>query len=820
MKKASQPDTGVQRDTADRRVPVIRADPNTGLSDGDVQVRRAAGLDNRAVDSPTKTEGRIIRENVCTYFNLVFAVLSVCLALVGSFANMSFLLLVLCNTAIGIVQQIHAKRTVDQLTLVSARKVRCVRGGNLYALPAAELVRDDIVEFGPGDQICADAVLCAGQAQLNEALITGEADAVSKAAGDVLRSGSFVVSGRCRARLTHVGADSYASRLTVEAKKDVAVGKSEMMRSLDKLIQFIGIVLVPMGIVLFFKQYEVLGLGLRDSVESTVAALIGMIPEGLYLLTSVALSVSMVRLAQKKVLAQDMNCIETLARVDVLCVDKTGTITEPGMAVRELIPLDPAVPAEQVEQALRAFYGEAPQDNDTARAMAQRFGGASDWLRQSAVPFDSAYKWSAVTFARTGSYLVGAPECMMGAGYGALEARVKPYQTAGCRVLLAARYTGTPDPRAGLDPACVRPLALVTLSNRIRPAAAKTFRYFEKEGVAVRVISGDNPATVSEVARQAGVARAERCIDASTLHTDEDIARAAADYTVFGRVTPDQKRRLVHALQAQGHTVAMTGDGVNDVLALKDADCGIAMGSGAQAAEQVAKLVLLDSDFSGLPAVVAEGRQVINNIQRSAALYLVKNIFSFLLSVLSIFWTMPYPLQPLQLTLISFVTIGVPSFVLALEPNHDRIEGRFLRNVLRQAFPGGLTNLGLILGVEAFAYAFDLSGDTLYTIATVVLMAVGLLVIYEVSKPLDAARGVLLGSMTALGLVSVTVLRSLFELAALNVQGALILAVFLLLTRPAMRFVLQGFEYGDALTAKLSARLAAYRARRAARKAA
>ena len=819
MKKASQAEPQAAEKAAPA-VAVIQADPAVGLTEDEAAQRRAAGLDNRAVEAPGKSEKQIIRENVCTYFNLVFAVLSVCLALVGSFANMSFLLLVACNTAIGIIQQIHAKRTVDQLTLVAAHKVRCVRGGVLCEVRPAELVRDDIVEFAAGEQICADAVLCSGQAQLNEALITGEADAVEKQAGDALRSGSFVVSGRCRARLTRVGADSYASRLTLEAKKDVRVGKGEMMRSLDRLIQFIGIVLVPMGTVLFFKQYEVLGLTLRDSVESTVAALIGMIPEGLYLLTSVALSVSMMRLAQKKVLAQDMNCIETLARVDVLCVDKTGTITEPGMAVRELICLDDAVPAAQAEQALRAFYAGTQPDNDTARAMAERFAGKSEWHRESTVPFDSAYKWSAATFTRMGSYIVGAPEFVLGKGYGAWQSRIEPYQAAGCRVLLAARYAGTPDPKAGLDSAAVRPVALITLSNRIRPEAEKTFRYFKQAGVSVRVISGDNPVTVSEVARQAGVADAECYVDAASLKTDEDITRAAAQYTVFGRVTPEQKRKLVHALQAAGHTVAMTGDGVNDVLALKDADCGIAMGSGAQAAEQVAKLVLLDSDFAGLPAVVAEGRCVINNIERSAALYLVKNIFSFLLSVLSLFWTMPYPLQPLQLTLISFITIGVPSFVLALEPNHDPIRGKFMRNVLRQAFPGGLTNLGLILGVEAFAYAFDLSGETLYTIATVVLLAVGLLVLYEVSKPFDAARGVLLGGMTVLAVLSVTLGHSWFELSVLDLQGALVLAVFLLLALPVMRFVLRGFEYGDALVAKLTQRRAAYRAKHKAERAA
>ncbi|MDD4850822.1 MAG: cation-translocating P-type ATPase, partial [Gemmiger sp.] len=717
-------------------LPPLTADPERGLTTAQAEQRQAAGLANCAVTSPTKSEGQIVRENIFTFFNLVFVVLAACLAMVGSFANMTFLGVVVCNTVIGIYQQIRSKRTIDKLTLVSAHKVRCVRDGALVELPATELVRDDIVEFSAGDQIGADAVLRTGAVQANEALITGEADPINKEPGDTLRSGSFVMAGHGRAQLTRVGAESYANKLTTEAKTNVNTPKSEMMRSLDNLIRFIGIALVPLGIVLFLKQYQVLELGLKDSVNATVAALIGMIPEGLYLLTSVALAVSMIRLAQRKVLAQDMNCIETLARVDMLCVDKTGTITEAQMEAGDPIPLDPdACPPEKLAELLRAFYGDSEPDNDTARALIRRFGGNSDWVRQASIPFNSAYKWSAATFAGHGSFVVGAPEFVLGARYGQFSARVEPYLAKGYRILLVAGVDAAPDPAKGLNPETLHPLALLPVTNRIRPEAPKTFRYFAQQGVAVRVISGDNPLAVSEVARQAGVENADQYVDATTLRTEEDITRAAGQYTVFGRVTPAQKRQLIKAMQKAGHTVAMTGDGVNDVLALKDADCGIAMASGAQAASQVAQLVLLNSDFSGLPAVVAEGRRVINNIQRSASLFLVKNIFSFLFSFLSLFLVVPYPLQPLQLTLISATTIGIPAFFLALEPNHDRVSGHFILNVLRAAFPGGLTNLALVLGVEAFVYAFVFSNEVLYTISTGVLLAVGLGVLWRVCTP-------------------------------------------------------------------------------------
>ena len=565
-----------------------------GLTAAEVETRRAAGQTNQPPRSQTKTTGEIVRDNICTYFNLVFLVLALMLLSVGSWLNMGFLGIVFWNTLIGIIQQLRAKKTIDELTLVSAHKVRCLRDGQWVELLSDELVQDDVVEIHAGEQIAADAVVLDGTAQANESLLTGEACPIAKNPGDGLRSGSFLAAGHCVARLTKVGAESYAAKLATEAKADGhKVVKGEMMRSLDKLIRAIGIVLVPIGAALLYKQHWQLGVAMRGSVETTVAALIGMIPEGLYLLTSVALAVGMMRLARRRVLTQDMNCIETLARVDVLCVDKTGTITESTMQADEPVLLNENAPVTDI---LTAFYSGEEPDNDTARALCEKFGqGGSSWFAARSIPFNTAYKYSAKSFGAQGSYVVGAPDILAGARLAELRPVLDPLLAQGRRVLLLARCKGElPDPPVRLDPDTLEFLALLPLQNRIRESAPETFAYFARQGVDVKVISGDDPRVVSHVAAQAGIHGADPWVDAAGLKNDRELEKAAAHCMVFGRVTPEQKRKLVHALQKQGHTVAMTGDGVNDVLALKDADCGIAMASGAQAASQVAQLVLLD----------------------------------------------------------------------------------------------------------------------------------------------------------------------------------------------------------------------------------
>ena len=773
-----------------RQIPMLQADPAEGLSPQEIKLRQSNGLSNIMPPSNTKSEGQIIKENVLTFFNLIFLVLALCLCLVGSFKNLMFLLVAVANTIVGSFQEIRAKRAVDKLTLVAAGTAKAIRSGQRVSVRTDQLVRDDIVEFAAGDQICADAVVRDGQLQVNESLLTGEADAILKKPGDTLKSGSFVISGRARVQLTHVGSESYAAKLAAEARRNVRSTKSEMMLSLTKLITVVGIALIPLGIILFLRHFLSVfqGLPLRDSVESTVSALIGMIPEGLYLLTSVAIAASCLKLSRKRVLVQDMNCIETLAHVDVLCVDKTGTITEPTMEVTDVYPLNSErFSYDDIEKILAAFYhGEEP-DNETARAMGQQFAGETTWRAVKRMAFSSSTKWSGADFGENGRYVVGAPEFIMGDRYDSIRSEAEPWSERGCRVLLLAAYDTAFDD-GPLQSAHVAPIALVFLSNLLRPDAQETFRYFASQGVSVRVISGDNPITVAQVAARAGIENADRYVDAMTLSAEQDFEEAVKYYTVFGRVTPEQKRYLVRAFQKQGHTVAMTGDGVNDVLALKDANCGIAMASGSQAASQVAQIVLLNSQFSAMPAIVAEGRRVINNIQRAASLFLVKNIFSFALTLLLLFIDMPYPLLPIQLSLISTFTIGIPSFFLALEPNYARVEGKFMRNVIRRAMPGGLTNLTIVLLAGFFTSTFGLSNEQLNTICVWVMSAVGLVTLYHVSVPFTRLRLAVLAAMTAAMLFCLLVIPAFFGLPALNASSALILVTLLLACPTVMRF--------------------------------
>ena len=783
-------------------IPTEYADPDLGLTALQVQQRVEAGWSNETPESALKTDKQIILGHCFTFFNLVFIVLAIFLLISGSSPlNMTFLLLVFTNTSIGIFQEIRAKRAVEKLTLVAAAKLRTIRDGQMMQILSTQLVRDDIVEFHAGDQICADAELITGQLQVNESLVTGEADAITKEPGDELKSGSFVISGVGRAQLTQVGADAFAAKLAAEAKANPHAKKSGMVRSLDRLIRTVSFLLVPVGIALFAQQYEVLKMPLRESAEGTVAALVGMIPEGLYLLTSVALAASAVKLSRRKVLVRDMNCIETLARVDVLCVDKTGTITEPKMDVEQVIPLTRDDP-EALEAILSAFYDDVEPDNDTARAMTEMFSQNVGWKCNGRVPFSSETKWSAASFRNQGAYVIGAPEFIMGSRYQEIRKSVDEWSALGYRVLLVAEHQELPRNNT-LILSSLQPLALVTLTNRIRPEAPETFRYFAQQGVAVKVISGDNPATVSDVARRAGIPGAESYVDATTLVSDKDILTAVENYTVFGRVTPDQKKRLVKALKKRKHTVAMTGDGVNDVLAMKEADCGIAMASGAQAASQVAQLVLLENDFAAMPSIVDEGRRVINNIQRSAALFLVKNIFSFFLSIISIFTSLPYPLIPLHLTVISTFTIGVPAFFLAMEPNHERIRGRFLPGAFRRALPGGLSNIFVVSAALAFMKVFGISLEETSTICTAILSVVGLLVLFQICKPMGLWRGFIWGAMAVSIVVCFTVLAAFFSLHMTTVQALLILVTLLIMTPTVFFAVQRVFDWFDWLIQKL-----------------
>lgn len=731
-----------------------------GLTEEEVSCRMAQGLSNKADLKAGRTEAQIVAAHLFTFFNCIFVILAVILVFVRSSPkNMTFLGVVVCNCAIGIFQEIRAKRAVDKLSLVAAQQMMTLRDGAFTPIRSDLLVLGDLVEFSAGDQICADARVEEGEIFVNESLLTGEQDPVAKKAGDLLLSGSFVLSGVCRAELTEVGNHCFASKLAAEAKKDPQAGKSEMMASLDRLVRVLGYCLIPIGILSFANQFWWLSIPLQASTETTVAALVGMIPEGLYLLTSVALAASALVLSQKRVLVQDMNCIETLARVDVLCVDKTGTITQPDMQVKDLVLLDDT-PLELAQQALGALYAARKPDNDTAEAIAKVYKEDPGWVCEEYIPFASQTKWCGGIFDK-GSFLVGAPEFVLKSRYAQVEEKVRTFLEKGQRVLLLAAYEGSL--QDAYEERAVKPMALVVLHNPVRPQAVETFSYFAKQGVCIKVISGDNPQTVSAVAQMAGIQGAQNYIDGRALQP-EDYEQAVENYTVFGRVTPDQKKGLILALKKKGHTVAMTGDGVNDVLAMKQADCGIAMLSGAQACNQVAQLVLLDSDFGAMPAIVAEGRRVINNIQRAASLFLVKNIMSIFVSLLAVATGFAYPFLPIHLTLISTLTIGVPGFFFAMEPNYARVKGHFLPTVLGRALPGGLCNGIMIFLLQQILSAKGFETGDISTLSTVVLVTTGILVLVQAGTPLDWFRGIVIGVMAGAILGCFLILPDLFAL--------------------------------------------------------
>jgi cation-transporting ATPase E len=788
--KRSIDETQTMEITLEKRIPTTRYRPDhqTGLTAQQVQEHRMHGWTNQPVDPPSKTTKEIIQENVFTYFNLIFLVLAVLLCLVGSFRDLTFLPVIVLNTLIGIIQETRAKKVLDNLTMLNAPHAMVIRDGKKSQINAEDLVIDDIVIFEAGNQVCADAEVCAGEVQVNESLLTGESDEITKRKGDQLMSGSFIVSGQCHARLDKVGADSYISRLTLEAKAMQNTEQSEMIRSLDKLVKWVGVAIIPIGIILFIQAFVFQGEGFRSSVTSMIAAVIGMIPEGLYLLASVALAVSSIRLAQKKVLLHDMKCIETLARVNVLCVDKTGTITENTMEVQDVIPTKEYEEGElrPLSELLGDFTAAQSSDNITMEAMKRYFKIASGKKAVAKTGFSSASKYSSVTFEEA-SYVLGAPEFVLKEQYENYEEAISAHASKGARVLVFGTAKEEPDGKPLKE--AVTPLAYVLLANPIRQEAKETFTYFAEQGVEVKVISGDNPLTVSEVAKEAGIAGAERYVDASTLHTEEEMRAAVLNNAVFGRVTPNQKRKFVQILKEEGKTVAMTGDGVNDVLALKDADCSIAMASGSDAAAQASQLVLLESDFSCMPEVVLEGRRVVNNIQRSASLFLVKNIFSFLLSLVSFVFMFTYPLEPSQISLISMFTIGVPAFFLALEPNKNIIKGHFLTNVFLKALPAALTDVLAVGALVIFGRTFGVSSADISTAATMLLSIVGFMILYTISAPMNVLRSAILGGCIVGLLFCSIFLNDLFAITGMTTKCVMLFVVFAIATEPVLRYL-------------------------------
>ena len=789
-----------------------------GLTSEQVKSRINNDLCNNNPELPTKSIKRILYENIFTLFNIVNLILGLVVFYVGSYKNMLFLGVMLCNTTIGIIQEIRAKKTIDKLSIVSATKVNAARDGKKTPLHIDEIVLDDIIEFSQGNQIPVDCKLISGSCDVNESLLTGESDAIHKTSGDMMLSGSFVVSGKCYAKVEHIGEENYASSISAEAKYIKKVN-SEIMYTLKKIIKVLTFILFPLAIILFFRQYNVasslssetvysvfgeINAHFADTVVSTVASVIGMIPEGLILLTSTVLAVSVIRLSKHKVLVQELYCIETLARVDVLCLDKTGTITEGCMEVADAIPYNKAIEKKDIEKIMCGITSALDDTNATFLALKDKFSEKSSMTADEVIPFASEKKWSGVHFKNEGSYIIGAAEFILKSVPKDLKQLLESYSRNYRTIILA--HSDNKFKERDL-PEDIRVLGIILLNDKIRKEAPQTLKYFADQNVNVKIISGDNPLTVSDVARRANVHNYDKYIDATTLKTDEDIKKAVTKYTVFGRVTPAQKKKFVVALKEAGHTVAMTGDGVNDVLALKEADCSIAMAAGSDAARSVSQLVLLDSNFASMPKVVAEGRRSINNIQRSSTLFIVKTIFSTLLAFLFMFISVPYPFEPIQLTLVNAFTIGIPSFILALEPNKDRIKGIFIFNVLKSAIPAGLTTvISVILSITAMKI-FSLDVIEYSTLAVCLTASTALMILFQVCVPFNKIRTALFITMVAGLIVGITCFRdflgsNFFGFAFMSTKILLIysvmlviaLIIFILLTVPTNK-ISQKLEY-------------------------
>ena len=760
-----------------------------GLTSFEVEERIRQGKINKNIDETDRPVWEIVKRNTFTFFNLIFAVIAILISLVQAWNQLIFLPIIVINTIVGIYQEIKAKRYLDQMTLLHAPQSTVIRNGKQEKIASDDLVEEDIIILKTGNQIVADARIVEGSIFVNESLLTGEADEIEKNVDDKLLSGSFVVSGEAKVILEKVGKDSYISKLTEQAKLVDHGEDSEMLRALNKLLKWVSFIILPIAVILFTQNYFVNHNTLQTSVVAMVAAVIGMIPEGLYLLTTIALTLSSVKLARNQVLLHNMKSIESLARVDVLCVDKTGTITEPRMSVEQVFVSPSSNISEAKFMSLLSDYISAnTDDNDTMKAIREFMLAKGDLQNQMTgvkkiIPFSSKVKYSAVCFENE-SYLLGAPEIVLGKTYEKISSEINHLLEEGFRVLVLA---GTKEKIYDQLNLGAYALGYVVLANPIRENAKSTFNYFAEQGVNIKVISGDNPQTVSAVAKRAGITGAERFIDANLLKTKEDLDQAVESYTVFGRVTPDQKRRLVQALKRKDHTVAMTGDGVNDILAMKSADCSIAMASGSDAATQVAQVVLLDSDFGHMTQVVTEGRRVVNNVQRSAILFLVKNLFSIILAIISAIFVFTYPLQASQLSLISLFTIGIPGFLLSLEENDKRIEKDFIKNVILKALPASLTEITAVLGVVIAGAAFKLTASEISTSAVILLAVVGFMILTKISAPLNRFKmGIIIFNIVGI-IISGFMFNSLFSISKISLDSFVLVALLSLFSESLFR---------------------------------
>ena len=803
----------------------------TGLTNEQVQERIAEGKVNVNENPNTRTYKQIILENTLTFFNFLNIVLLVLVLFVRSYKNSMFMGIILINTVIGIIQAVRANNTIDKLAILTESKTVVLREGKKWSISTEKLVLDDLIFLKTGDQIPADVKVLEGTVEVNESLLTGESDNLSKSQGDELFSGSFVTSGEACCQVIHVGKDNYASQITSEAK-EFKRHNSELRNSLNAILKVISIIIVPLGAMLFYKQYMIVGDTLKDSVVNMVAAVLGMIPEGLVLLTSVALTLGSMVLATKKTLVQELYCIETLARVDTLCLDKTGTITEGTMKVEAVQLYDTAqttvvqhtakfdpetgepvqnVPAlkpevtvsaekengqiqetvnsetvsqeerqklQEIDHIMGNMMSVLHDQNATADALRERFPSRTDLKLIHAIPFSSDRKYSGAVFDGKGTYLMGAAQFLFPEGNEELLTHCSSYAQAGYRILVLAH--SEQETKGTERPTGLKPLGLFLITDVIREEAPDTLAFFDSQGVDLKVISGDDPVTVSAIAKKAGLKNADHYIDATTIKTSEEMQRAVAECSVFGRVTPQQKKQMVQALQSQKHTVAMTGDGVNDVLALKEADCSIAMAAGSDAAKNIANVVLLDSNFGAMPHIVNQGRRVVNNIRSAASMFLIKTIFSVLLSLITIFFGDAYPFEPIQMSLISACAVGIPTFLLTQENNYNKIDHTFLRHVFMNAFPAAVTITGCVFTIMLVCQDVYHSNVMLNTACVLVTGWNYMSALRTVYSPLNTYRKVIIYGMQFAFFISAVVLQDLLTLGSL--EFGMIILVFVLMT--------------------------------------
>ena len=753
-----------------------RFDPivSKGLTDEQVNERVLEGNTNYVENRNTKTYKSIFFGNIFTFFNLLCFVVAGALIAVNAWSNLVFMLVILANMVIGIVQEIKAKKTIEKISLVTAPTAVVVRNGAQVDIPVSDIVLDDVILFTLGKQICADCIVMEGEVEVNESLLTGESNPIKKRKGDVLLSGSFVVSGKCFAKADKIGSSSYTAQLAVKAK-EYKKAKSELLNSLNLIIKIIGIIIIPLAILTFYNNFNQVDATINSTIKKTAGSVIGMIPAGMFLLTSLALAVGVIKLAKKRTLVQDLYSIEMLARTDVLCLDKTGTITDGTMKVNSVIQLNSSLD-NTINEIVGSMLTALDDNNQTSRALATYFGYSKELSAKEILPFSSKRKLSAVTFKNNQTFAFGAPEFILKTKNVEIEKLVKQYASKGFRVLLLAKCEGgiVKDNISSK----VTPVALIVIEDRIREHAAETIEWFKQNGVAIKIISGDNPLTVSEVSKRVGVENAGNYISLEGL-SEQQVIDAAEKYSVFGRVSPEQKFILVKALKSKGHKVAMTGDGVNDILALKEADCSIAMASGSEATRNVSHLVLLDSNFNSMPSVVAEGRRVVNNIQKSSSLYLMKTLFTIMITILCLIFSIKYPFSTNQILLLEWCVIGFPSFCLALQPNTEKIKGRFLVNLIAKSLPGALIFVVNVVACYIFTQ-FTGCADQFATMGSLVLTFSGLLVLYNVCKPIDVFRGILVAAMIVMSVLMIILIPgSFFEYVELSLQNILFIIILI-----------------------------------------